>query len=124
MQDGEEAPGHGPEGDGVDTRNVDRNDTTSALPRRSERSSVRLLRGRFDPLMVNIWEMELGKSCRPGSLEDLVGMSIDPHVTPDPGNTAVGADQNGCPKNSLKDPAIHRFFAPGTVRLQDLVLFI
>ena len=94
---------HGDDGAGG-TRNDDRNGTTSALPRRSERSSVRLnLRGRFDPVMVNFWEMEPGKSkalC--GCGQHLVGMAVDPDIAPDPGDPAIGADQNRCANNPRK----------------------
>src|ERR1700738_1656121 len=51
-------------------------------------------------------------------------MAIDPDIAPDPCNPAIRTDQNRGAKNSLESPAIHGFFAPGAIRLQDLVLLI
>jgi hypothetical protein len=48
----------------------------------------------------------------------LVGMAVDLDVTPDLDDPAVGADQNRCTKYALEDFAIHGFFAPDAVRLQ------
>ena len=49
-------------------------------------------------------------------------MAVDLHIAPDPGDLAVGPDQNRGAKNSQEGLAIHGFFAPGAVGLQHLVL--
>src|ERR1700743_89081 len=85
-QPGAHSAGRGRAGDAGGTRNIDRNGSTSALPRRSEASSVRPnLREGFDPHMVNFPEMRLfpSHSERSSSFQYRIGMALDFHVAPD-----------------------------------------
>ncbi len=82
------------------------------------------LRGRFDPLMVNFWEMEPGNLDRLHGGQNLVGVAIDPDIAPDFGDLAIGTDQNSRAKNPEEGPAIHGFFAPSAIGLQHLVFLI
>src|SRR6218665_545044 len=47
-----------------------------------------------------------------------VGMSIDFHTAPDPGDLAVRADQNRCTKNAFVHLAVQRLFTPGAIGRQ------
>src|SRR5246127_94844 len=121
LQYGARTAGRG-HGDGAGgTRNIDQNGSTSALPRRSDASSVRPnLWERFEPYMVNFLEMgfltallELS-SQRSSRLQYRVGMAVDFHMAPDAGDMAVGADQHRGAKNPEEASAVHGFFTPGT----------
>src|SRR6185312_2560790 len=110
-----------------DTRNIARNGTTSALPRRSDDNSVRpKLRSRLDRVMVNF-----SKTGPPGPAlsfarrgEHLFGMAIDLHTAPDSLDPAIAADQNGCANDPKERFAIHGFFAPGTIGFEHFVSLI
>src|SRR6185437_5859214 len=51
-------------------------------------------------------------------------MAIDLYITPDPDHATVRADRYRRATNSEEGSAIHGFFAPSTVSLQHLMLFI
>src|SRR5258708_28520385 len=68
--------------------------------------------------------MEPGKLRGARGCQHVVGMAVDPDIAPDLYDPAIRVDQNRCAKNALKGPAIHGFFAPGTVSLQHLVLLV
>jgi hypothetical protein len=74
--------------------------------------------------MVNFWKMEHPAYRARTVASTLLGMAVDPHIAPDLCDQAVGADQNRRPNDSHEVPAVHRFFAPGTIRLEHLVLLI
>src|SRR5690348_14171622 len=114
--------GHGDGAGG--TRNIDRNGSTSALPRRSEVVPYGQICGRnltLTWLIFRKWAVPDVLSERARRLQYRISVAIYLNAPPDPGDVAIGADQYRGTKNPEEGSAIHGFFAPGAIGLEHLM---